>query len=107
MIINHFRYIVSTRITNFYIILINYFSKGVITLKMFVYQAKKIFLYIDIREFAKSRVKPDNISTSVFINIFAYFIHIYIIIMISSIVSIFGTIVSYIIAPIFVISVGF
>ena len=67
---------------------------------MFVNKTKKIFPYIDIREFPKRRGKPDNISTSIFIDIFVYFI-------ISSIVSpIFITIVSHIIAPVFVISIG-
>ena len=52
-------------------------------------------------------VKPDNISSSIFNNIFVYFvIHIYIII-ISIVSSIFGNIVSYIIAPIYVMSIGF
>ena len=67
----------------------------------------KIFAYIDVRESAKRRVKPDNISMSIFINIFTYFIiHIYSII--NSIVSlIFVTSVSYIIAPIYVMSISF
>ena len=60
---------------------------------MFVYQTYKIFACIDIREFAKRRVKPNDISLSIFINIFTYFIiHIY---------TIISSIVSYIIAPIF------
>ena len=106
MIVNYFRYIVSTRITNFHIIL-NNFSKGVIIFKMFAYETQKIFAYIDIKEFTKNGVKPDNISTSIFINIFTYFIiHIYIII--SSIgSSIFLTIISNTIVPVYVISIGF
>ena len=57
--------------------------------------------------FAKRRVKSDNISMSIFINILTYYIiNIYIII--SFIVSpIFVTINSYIIAPIYVMSIGF
>ena len=39
---------VSTRIVDFYIILINYFSEGVIIFKMFAYFTKQIFSNIDI-----------------------------------------------------------
>ena len=63
--------------------------------------------YVDIREFAKRRVKLHYISTSILKKYFVYFIiHIYIII--SSIVSpIFVILISYIIAPIYVMSVYF
>ena len=97
MIVNYFRYIVSTRISIFYIILIDYFYKGVIIFKMFI-KPRKYFPILILVSLQK-RVKPDNISPSIFNNIFAYFmIHIYIII---------NSIVSYIIAPIVMMSIGF
>ena len=69
----------------------NYFSKGVIIFE--------IFPYVDIREFANRRLKPDNISTSICIPIFACFInHIHLLI---------SSIFSYIIALIVVMSIGF
>ena len=58
-----------------------------------------MFFYIDIRKFVKLGVKPDNISTSIFINCFVYsIIQIYIII---------SSIVFYIIVYIVVMSFGF
>ena len=73
---------------------------------MFTYHASKIFAYIDIRKFAKWRIKLNNISMPVFIKIFTYFItHIYIII--SSIVSsIILTIIFYTVAPVYVMFIG-
>ena len=60
----------------------------------------KIFPYIDIREFAKSGVKPDYISTPTFFYIFVdYIIHVYIISI--------NSMISENIVPIIVIYLGF
>ena len=67
---------ISERITNFYIILIDYFARGVSLKCLFI--RLKTFPYIGIREFAKRWVKPDNMSTPFFI-IFCllYYSHLY------------------------------
>ena len=64
VIVTYFRYIISTIITNFYIILIYYLSKRFSIFKIFVYKTWKTFAYSDMRGFAKRSIKPDNISTS-------------------------------------------
>ena len=81
------------------------FLRGLPSLKCLLIKPKKIFSYIDIREFARRRIKPGNISMPVFIKIFIYFlINIWII---SSIVSpIIVTLISYIIVPIYVMFIG-
>ena len=55
MIVSYFRDIINTRITNFYIILINYLFKRVFISKMFVYQTLKYF-HVLILESAKRRL---------------------------------------------------